>query len=56
MPITACPECEYKLDVPDTTRLSEIVSCSDCRSELEVVSTGPLVLAIAPEAEEDWGE
>jgi alpha-aminoadipate carrier protein LysW len=32
------------------------VECPDCRSELEVVSTGPVMLAIAPEAEEDWGE
>jgi alpha-aminoadipate carrier protein LysW len=56
MLITACPECEYKLELADTTRLSEIVECPDCRGELEVVSTDPFILAIAPEAEEDWGE
>ncbi|HLL64403.1 MAG TPA: lysine biosynthesis protein LysW [Micromonosporaceae bacterium] len=54
--ITACPECEHKLALPDATRLSEVVECPDCRSELEVVSTDPVLLAIAPEAEEDWGE
>ncbi|WP_067503753.1 lysine biosynthesis protein LysW [Actinoplanes sp. TFC3] len=54
--IAACPECENKIDLPDTTRLSEVVECSDCRSELEVVSTDPALLVIAPEAEEDWGE
>jgi alpha-aminoadipate/glutamate carrier protein LysW len=54
--IAACPECEHKLDLPDSTRLSEIVECPDCRSELEVASIDPVMLVIAPEAEEDWGE
>ncbi|MFJ5999330.1 lysine biosynthesis protein LysW [Streptomyces sp. NPDC092370] len=54
--ITACPECEHKIDLPDGTRLSEIIECPDCRCELEVVSVDPVLLVIAPEAEEDWGE
>ncbi|TDB78269.1 lysine biosynthesis protein LysW [Micromonospora sp. KC723] len=53
---TACPECDNGLTVGSGTRLSEILECGDCRSELEVVSVEPLILAIAPEAEEDWGE
>jgi alpha-aminoadipate carrier protein LysW len=28
----------------------------DCGAELEVVSLNPLVLELAPEEEEDWGE
>ena len=51
-----CPVCELPVAVPDTFRLSEIVECSDCRSELEVVSLDPPMLALAPEIEEDWGE
>jgi alpha-aminoadipate carrier protein LysW len=54
--ITACPECEHKMTLADGTRLSEVVECPECRSELEVVSTDPATLVIAPEAEEDWGE
>jgi alpha-aminoadipate carrier protein LysW len=34
----------------------EIVECPECGAELEVVSTGPVVLDLAPEEEEDWGE
>jgi alpha-aminoadipate carrier protein LysW len=34
----------------------EIVACPDCGAELEVTETSPVALALAPEAEEDWGE
>jgi alpha-aminoadipate carrier protein LysW len=54
--MTACPVCESPVEVPDASRLSEIVECGDCRSELEVVAVGPYLLAVAPEAEEDWGQ
>jgi alpha-aminoadipate carrier protein LysW len=52
----ACPECDGEVALGDTVRLSEIVECGECRSELEVVALGPAVLARAPEVEEDWGE
>ncbi len=52
----ACPECGGKLAFAKQPRLSEIVECADCRTELEVVATDPLMLALAPEPEEDWGE
>jgi len=35
---------------------AEIVVCDRCSSELEVVTTSPVLLALAPEVEEDWGE
>jgi alpha-aminoadipate carrier protein LysW len=54
--MTACPVCESAIEVPDASRLSEIVECVDCRSELEVVAVDPVMLAVAPEAEEDWGQ
>jgi len=41
---------------PQPARLSEIIECPDCRSELEVVELDPVRLALAPEVEEDWGE
>jgi alpha-aminoadipate carrier protein LysW len=50
-----CPECGADLDVGDVVE-GEIVQCEDCGAELEVVSLNPLVLALAPEEEEDWGE
>jgi alpha-aminoadipate carrier protein LysW len=53
---TTCPECESGVSVPGGVRPSEIVECGDCLSELEVISVDPLLLALAPEVEEDWGE
>ncbi|MGH3158505.1 MAG: lysine biosynthesis protein LysW [Streptosporangiaceae bacterium] len=51
-----CPVCEVQVAMPATPRLSEILECEDCRSELEIVAVDPLLLAVAPEVEEDWGE
>jgi alpha-aminoadipate carrier protein LysW len=34
----------------------EVVRCTDCSAELEVTSREPLMLEVAPEVEEDWGE
>lgn len=55
-PVAACPECAAKVTVPVPTVQNEIVECPDCRSELEVIGVTPIVLALAPEVEEDWGE
>jgi len=51
-----CPECAGLIDLTEPVRLSEIVQCPDCSSELEVLSLDPVSLALAPEIEEDWGE
>jgi alpha-aminoadipate/glutamate carrier protein LysW len=53
--MATCPECAAPL-VLDEPRVSEIVECADCRSELEVLTLEPLSLALAAEIEEDWGE
>jgi len=52
---TKCPECDAELTLQSPER-GEIVECSDCGAELEVISTEPIRLELAPEAEEDWGE
>ena len=51
-----CPECEGQIQLSEEPHQSEIVECAECRAELEVVATNPVLLALAPEAEEDWGE
>ena len=57
MPATSkCPECDADVAVGADAVKGEIVSCPDCGAELEVIATGPVALALAPEAEEDWGE
>lgn len=51
-----CPECDTAVALPTAPTLNEIVECGDCRTELELVSLEPPVMALAPEVEEDWGE
>jgi len=51
-----CPECGCMIELEDDVMVNEIVECPDCAVELEVVSTDPLEVAVAPEEEEDWGE
>jgi alpha-aminoadipate/glutamate carrier protein LysW len=53
---TACPECEGEIRFEDATVLSEIIECGECLTQLEIIATSPLMLALAPEVEEDWGE
>lgn len=50
-----CPECDADVNLSAPER-GEIIECSDCGAELEVLSTNPIKLDLAPEAEEDWGE
>jgi alpha-aminoadipate carrier protein LysW len=50
-----CPECDAELVLSDVIE-GEIVVCSDCGVDLEVLTLAPLVLGLAPMEEEDWGE
>ncbi|GAB2331951.1 lysine biosynthesis protein LysW [Streptomyces griseoincarnatus] len=54
--ISVCPECRSTVALDGGVMVAEIVDCVDCATPLEVVSTDPLILALAPEIEEDWGE
>ena len=51
-----CLECAAELDLAPDVELGEIVVCPDCGVELEVIGLEPLLLDLAPEVEEDWGE
>lgn len=51
-----CPECEATITLSPDLLDGEIIQCPDCGVELEVLSTEPLELALAPAIEEDWGE
>ena len=50
-----CPECAAQWKVASLEK-GEIVVCPECGVELEVTSVAPLVLEVAPEEKEDWGE
>jgi alpha-aminoadipate carrier protein LysW len=51
-----CPVCGVEIDFTEGTVVGELISCPDCGSELEVLSTDPFQIAEAPQEEEDWGE
>lgn len=54
--VAPCPECRAAVAPAQAPMVCEIVACDGCGAELEVVGCDPLVLALAPEVEEDWGE
>lgn len=51
-----CPECAAEVDIPADAMENELVACSECGIELEIMGLGPITLELAPEVEEDWGE
>lgn len=51
-----CIECGAEVTLADDVEIGEIVDCTTCGTELEIIDTDPIVLDAAPELEEDWGE
>lgn len=51
-----CVECGAEVTLADDAEIGEIVDCTTCGTELEVIDVDPPVLDLAPELEEDWGE
>ena len=53
-----CLECCGEIAVPSDAIDGEIVTCGDCGTafELEITSTGELILKAAESVAEDWGE
>ena len=54
--MASCPVCDADIEIAADTVVGELMSCSDCGCELEVLELDPVKLAEAPETEEDWGE
>ena len=55
---TKCPICDGSVEVPKGTVVSEILNCPECSNRVVVTKITPtaVILAKAPEVEEDWGE
>ena len=51
-----CCVCEADVRIAEDVITGELIHCSDCGTELEVVSTEPITVQEAPEVQEDWGE
>ncbi len=50
-----CSECDAEITLDNVVQ-GEIIVCSDCGVDLEVISLDPPILELAPMEEEDWGE
>ena len=53
--MTACPTCDAPVQ-PNEMILGEIFVCSDCGTDLEVLTVTPFAVQPAPKEAEDWGE
>jgi alpha-aminoadipate/glutamate carrier protein LysW len=52
-----CPECENNLDIDeDEIEEGDMISCSECGTDFEVVAADPLELAAISEDEEEEDE
>jgi alpha-aminoadipate carrier protein LysW len=51
-----CVVCEASVGLPDDCAEGELLICSDCGTELEVVNLDPVAVEEAPQVQEDWGE
>lgn len=51
-----CPECAAEVSLQSNLMQGEILTCSDCGVELEVMNLEPLSVELAPMEMEDWGE
>lgn len=53
-----CVECYFEFEVDDDVMLGEVIECSDCGIELEVIKIKDKEVALqkAEAEEEDWGE
>lgn len=51
-----CLECMAEIKIGSDIQKGEVITCSECSTDLEVVQVKPLKLVLAPEVQEDWGQ
>lgn len=51
-----CPTCDGEVPFGPSVVLSELLTCFECGTELEVTSVAPPAVSEAPMEEEDWGQ
>lgn len=52
-----CPTCEAEVVFEGDILDGELITCSGCGSDLEVmIKNNDVILELAPEIQEDWGE
>lgn len=53
---TICLECQAKIILNPDIQNGEVVTCSECSTDLEIIQVKPIKLGLAPEVQEDWGQ
>jgi alpha-aminoadipate carrier protein LysW len=56
MSTVSCPECAAEITLEANTEIGEIIVCSDCGVDLEIIALDPAAVQLAPMEQEDWGE
>jgi alpha-aminoadipate carrier protein LysW len=51
-----CPTCDGEVAFTPAVVVSELLTCRDCGTDLEVTSVDPPAVVEAPMEEEDWGQ
>ena len=53
-----CPICDASVALQNNVEVSEVINCADCGSRVvvESIDSRTVMLAQAPNIEEDWGE
>ena len=55
MPKTYCPNCDAVISV-DSPREGATVTCRECGTELEIISTNPFEVDFPLDFDEDWDD
>lgn len=56
MNAVTCPECGAEISLDARVEIGEILVCTDCGVDLEVITLNPTTVQLAPMEQEDWGE
>lgn len=41
-----CPDCKIELQIPATTQIGKIISCTNCGAELEISNLNPIEIKL----------
>lgn len=56
MPTTACPECSEDVYVDADAEQGDVISCSECGTDLEIVGLDPVELDIHEDDGDDYDD
>lgn len=37
-----CPDCQFEINIDENTMVGDIIECSECGTEVEIISLDPL--------------